>query len=891
MRRLIFSGIFLTCLIQTSVSQVSHGGTPPSFDYKSSGQTIDTREFPKPDMISIMKEDSADYKHGIIYKIGRIIPVDLNMENSGTWTTLPDGIKIWRLKIKSEGAKAIAVYYDKFRLPPKSRLFLYNEDRTHIIGAFTEFNNTESGEFATRLVKGETVTLEYVQPSSVKEIAIIGISGFSYTYRGVNFYRSAKDFGDSDFCEVNINCSPEGTNWQHQKRSVARILVVTSSYQGWCTGSLVNNVRQNCTSYFLTADHCYSNTSQNNLNQWVFYFNYEANGCSNPTNPSQVNDNYTITGCTMRSHGGNGGNSGSDFFLSTLNEPVPESYNLYFNGWSRSTTASPSGVSIHHPYGDIKKISTYTYYLLSSGWGIANTHWQVTWATTPNGHGVSEGGSSGSPIFDNNGYLIGTLTGGGSACVVNGAGTGTGPDVPDLYGKFSYHWLSNGTTNTTRLKPWLDPDNLDLITLNGKENICTTNPPVADFSADNTTIYLNGTVNFHDLSLNDPNHWKWFFEGAAVDSSMQQNPLSISFNLIGSFGITLIVTNSYGTDTVIKPGYITVLPTPPDLIVQNSQVHPNAIDAGDTLNVSCNIKNNGGNTAVASKVKIYLSSNSMFNPGTDLLMGTILIDSLQFGSSVQVADTFEIPDGTAGGTQYILFIADADNEVTESTETNNIAYKAFTINQYFPDLKVQNNNIDSLTIRIGNTTNTSCEVYNLGNTASVNSTLKLYLSMNNSWDATDTYLDEATVGPLEVLGSQIVEKEITIPYSVTVGIWYVLFFADANNDMVESNENNNVASKQISVISPSDISTLTLKPRFRIVPNPSEGLFYLVDAYFNGYTVIKVRNLLGQIVFHVGYIADTTVTETIDMTSYSDGVYFIEVSNSRELEIQRIIKE
>jgi len=888
MNRVILTGILLICLVNIPKAQVSHGGIPPSFSFELIDPSIDTHDFPKPDMHQVMKEDSADEKNGTFYKIGRIIPVNLNMENSGTWTELPDGTNIWRLKIKSEGAKAISVYYNDFWLPPKSKLYLYNEDKTHVIGSFTEFNNTESGEFATRLIQGETVTLEYVQSTTVNKNAVISIWGFSYVYRGVNFFRNTKDFGDSESCEVNVNCSPEGTNWQHQKRSVARILIVTSSFAGWCTGSLVNNTHQNCTAYFLTADHCYDNTGTFYLNQWVFYFNYEATGCSDPSNPSQVNDNYTINGCTKKANGGNGGESGSDFFLSTLNEPIPESYNLYFNGWNRSTTPSPSGVSIHHPAGDIKKISTYTSPLSNSGWGISNTHWLVTWASTMHGHGVSEGGSSGSPIFDNTGYLVGTLTGGSSACV---AGTGTGPDYPDLYGKYSYHWLSNGTTNSTRLKPWLDPDNLDLMTLNGKENICTTNPPIADFIASNNTIYLNGTVNFTDQSQHDPNLWKYIFNGAVVDTSLQQNPSSITFNSVGSFDISLIVSNNYGTDTIIKSNYITVLATPPDLIVQNPQVNPASLDAGDTIIVTCSVKNNGGSTSNPCMVKMFLSANSVYNAGSDILMGTVFIDSLAFGTSTVVKDTFQIPAGTAGGNQYILIMADADNEVSESTETNNMTYKVFTINQYFPDLKVQNYNLDSLTIRIGNTTNTSCDVFNLGNTASLNSTLKLYLSSNNSYNAADELLNEAMVYPISVLASQTVEKEVTIPASANEGNWYILFIADGNNDMIESNENNNLAYKQINVISPLGISTGAITPYFRVNPNPSNGIFHLRFENYPDKMILKVKNILGQIIFQSNLDTNTNMPFTVDLSSRPDGIYFIEINSNIKSEVQQIIKE
>jgi hypothetical protein len=81
------------------------------------------------------------------------------------------------------------------------------------------------------------------------------------------------------------------------------------------------------------------------------------------------------------------------------------------------------------------------------------------WAETENGWGVTEGGSSGSPIFDVYGRIIGTLTGGQASC--------TSTQAPDYYGKFSYHWDSNGIQDTQQLKPWLDPDNTGLTSMSG----------------------------------------------------------------------------------------------------------------------------------------------------------------------------------------------------------------------------------------------------------------------------------------------------------------------------------------------------------------------------------------------------------------------------------------
>jgi len=92
---------------------------------------------------------------------------------------------------------------------------------------------------------------------------------------------------------------------------------------------------------------------------------------------------------------------------------------------------------------------------------MSNSHWKVSWSATENGHGVTEGGSSGSALFNSNGLLMGTLTGGQSSC------DSSNLNQPDYFGKFSAHWDLNGQADTLRLQPFLDPDHIGMTTLEG----------------------------------------------------------------------------------------------------------------------------------------------------------------------------------------------------------------------------------------------------------------------------------------------------------------------------------------------------------------------------------------------------------------------------------------
>jgi hypothetical protein len=194
------------------------------------------------------------------------------------------------------------------------------------------------------------------------------------------------------------------------------------------------------------------------MDQWVFYFKYQGPGCENPDDDLLFNSFTTVGAKKIAASGGSGYES--DFKLLLLNESVPLSYEPYYNGWSAIDEPATSGVSIHHPQGDIKKISTYTQALSSTNWGsVPNTHWEVTWAQTQSNWGVTEGGSSGCPIFNSEGLIVGQLTGGDAGC-----NNVTGPDY---YGKFSHSWDKTGNADSTKLKHWLDPENTGIEILNG----------------------------------------------------------------------------------------------------------------------------------------------------------------------------------------------------------------------------------------------------------------------------------------------------------------------------------------------------------------------------------------------------------------------------------------
>lgn len=463
-KTLVKSIVFCTISIYSMSihAQISTNELPPSFSTTLfSVRSSDVIELPIPNVAEAQHEDSLFAGADIPYRVGLPIPVDCNLQNSGMWQTVGDSIKVWRLQLRAAGAKAMTISYDKFWLPEGAKFFVYNADKSFCIGAFTSLNNKgvrdNPVDFATGFVAGDNIVLEYYEPITA-ESGIISIKKVMYIYKNIlaaqsNVMRGVTP-GGSLSCNVNINC-PEGADWQKEKGAVAAIY--NGEYSALCTGALINNTQNK--DYFLSANHCFSPTydaqGNNTLNQLIFYWNYESPNCSN----TYVYNPPSSAGAKLLAN-----NIDTDFALLEMTEKVKDirGYLPYFLGWTRTSSAASWAVGIHHPQGDIKKISkdnnSVVNHTSSIPWSDnstspADTHWKVVFDI-----GTTEGGSSGSPLINSDHKIIGQLHGGDSGCA----------PITKYYGRFDKSW-NYGNVATRRLKDWLDPSNTGITQIGGRE--------------------------------------------------------------------------------------------------------------------------------------------------------------------------------------------------------------------------------------------------------------------------------------------------------------------------------------------------------------------------------------------------------------------------------------
>ncbi len=334
--------------------------------------------------------------------------------------------------------------------------------------------------------------------------------------------------------------------------------VISTGGSTFCTGSLVNDTAGDRKMYFMTANHCTITSA--NAASLVVYWNFQNSFCRTPgsTASGQAGDGSLTqfhTGSFFRA-----ANAPSDFTLVELDDPAVTAYNHYWAGWNRATgdftcTAGAPCAGIHHPSTDEKRI---TYVIVNTATTSYNataspgdgTHVWAKWATDPPGPftvpGVTEGGSSGSPLYDANGRFIGQLHGGPSSC---GA---TGNNLSDYYGRFSVSWTGGGTSST-RLSNWLDAGGTGATTTNGLDtaggggntapSVSITSPANGSSFAAGASVSFTGTAtDTQDGSLTASLAWTSSINGSiGSGGSFSTSTLSA-----GTHTITAAVTDSGG---------------------------------------------------------------------------------------------------------------------------------------------------------------------------------------------------------------------------------------------------------------------------------------------------------------------------------------------------------
>lgn len=424
----LLASIFILSLSgysQTETSAKCFGWGSDLFDYELPTAIVmegyDQEKIDAEDAINDLSKDQP-------WRFGYKYETNINPENSGQWIELEEG-RVWRTVISCPGAMTVNLLLNDFYLPEGATIYLYDFNRTNKIGAYTSRNNRVERELGTELIHGESIIVEYYEPYAVMGEGSFNISHVIHGYRSLSRIQKEleKGLNDSGNCNIDVNCDL-GDGWEDEIRSVAMIVVGGS---GICSGALVNNTCEDGRFLFLTANHCLGGSTAT----WSFRFNWESpegtESCAEAfgsTDPGSPYD-QTANGATVLANSG-----GSDFALLEIDNMTmeeAEEWNVHYAGWDNSDAETVTeATGIHHPSGDLKKICREDNDPYHDATGGAQVWWIDDWD-----QGVTEPGSSGSPLFDQNHRIIGQLYGGAAAC----SGLDDN-DLYDFYGRFGVSW-------------------------------------------------------------------------------------------------------------------------------------------------------------------------------------------------------------------------------------------------------------------------------------------------------------------------------------------------------------------------------------------------------------------------------------------------------------------
>jgi len=461
-----------------AICQLSKGGFPIKIEkLKSGSYTSDLVVMPAFDTKSLkIQRDNSNQVHLKPFTFAHSFDVALNLNNSGVWYNTTK-VNVWQLRIRSVGAYSLNLIFDQFKLPEYAKLFIINEQSGEIKGAYTSENNSESNVFAVEPIAGDELLLQYEEPVNVTFRGLLEVAKVAHDYIGI-VAKDHRPLGVSGSCNINVNCDL-ANGYENLRDGVCRIIIDGTEL---CTGTMLNNTALDGAPYVLTAYHCFVingiNPTPSRMEALaqtsVFLFNYESPYCGS----IDGDVSHSLSGSTLKSS-----LDSLDFSLVRLSSIPPDYFRPYLVGWNRKNTSPSSSICIHHPMGDIKKIAVDNNDAVTNGFNgnyLANGFWNIfRWE-----YGVTEAGSSGGPLFDQNKLLIGSLTGGDLSCQISSL------DKGDYFSKFALAW-NHRSESSKQLKAWLDPANtgvekLDGLALNTSNTTCA---PVTNF-VDNDTYSL-----------------------------------------------------------------------------------------------------------------------------------------------------------------------------------------------------------------------------------------------------------------------------------------------------------------------------------------------------------------------------------------------------------------
>jgi subtilase family serine protease len=213
----------------------------------------------------------------------------------------------------------------------------------------------------------------------------------------------------------------------------------------------------------------------------------------------------------------------------------------------------------------------------------------------------------------------------------------------------------------------------------------------------------------------------------------------------------------------------------PDLTVTALSGDKSLYEAGDTVTVSATVKNIGPTSAAATTVRLTVPNIGTFSTS---------LSALSAGASRTVTFTFTAPTSLSPQSITVTAYADPDNRIVESNESNNSRTATISVKALRPDIEVIGSSITDWYACMDVTV--SATVRN--NTAQPVPSIAIRLTIGGV-----SYTESI---PIPGNGSNLAVFRITVP---SAGNYTVKITADPNGELDETDESNNILTKNIQV--------------------------------------------------------------------------------------------
>lgn len=364
----------------------------------------------RPERVGLTKAVSASVDFGDLspgqLKGGKL------QRNHGAMAAAADGGYVYTSTVSSPGATALRVHFTNFRVPANASVYLYT-DNGQVFGPYTGRGPHGDGEFWSHTVMGDTA---HVQLRHKGAVSADDLRGTGFKVAGVGHVRPRwlGFCSGNASCVENANCNNPDPAVNDARDAVAHMQWVSRGYIYICTGGLVADTDSSSQiPYFLSANHCISRGNDARNLETFFQFQEPCGTSGNCDDVIDTRNNHPqslrVLGASIVSTG-----RATDHTLFELNEDAP--LGSAFLGWNANDVAYANGIDlfrISHPGGAPQAYSEHT---VDTSAGVCTSWPRGDRIYSRDVFGATEGGSSGSPVVNSAGEIVGQLSG---ACGTN----------------------------------------------------------------------------------------------------------------------------------------------------------------------------------------------------------------------------------------------------------------------------------------------------------------------------------------------------------------------------------------------------------------------------------------------------------------------------------------